>query len=532
MEIQSLNPFYMTHSHLFKTLGILSACVLAFACTKPKETELSLSSLAANFDAAGAAGVTINVTSNEAWTVSNSADWLTASPTSGNGNGSFTLTAQENKGIDSRSTTVIVTAKDKSATISVSQLGLTPKFLITGDVSQKHVGYEGGTATLEIKANVPWTVTVPEDVSWVTASPTSGEGDGNVTFTFAPNVLRQARVAPILFRETVGGSEKTVKFDQEMSPATRLTDSLALVSIFNASHPDKWPKPEVVWDLTKPMTEWKGVTLTDGRVTSLKFGSATTGVLTEAWTMPADLCDLEELTEFRVVKCALNGEIFPYVYKLSKLKILYLTNNKVTGSLSSEIGNLTGLTDIYIDQNEDITGTLPAALGNLKSLKNLNIAKTAIGGTIPEELGGCESMANFMAYSTNLASPVPDIFSKFPNLTVVQLYNNPNMTGPLPETFGKLNVTSKNLSLHLYGCNFEGNIPESYANLPAVCKQFRVQDNKLKGVVPAAVQAHANWSTWKPETYIFPQQEGFGLSDKNGSGGQDLGGSVDTDPWN
>ena len=522
----------MTHSHLFKPLAILSACVLAFACTKPKVTELSLSSLAANFDASGTPGVTVNVTSNEDWTVSCPADWVSVSPASGTGNGSFTITVQDNKDLSLRAATVTVTAKDKSASVTVSQMGLTPSFHITGDVSQKHVGYQGGTATVHIKANVSWTVTVPEDCPWATASPTSGEGDGDVTLTFEANPFRQERVAPIKFRDTVGGSEGTVKFTQEMSPATRLTDSLALVNIFNASHPDKWPKPEVVWDLTKPMNEWKGVTLTDGRVTSVKFGSATTGVLTEQWTMPADLCDLEELTELRVVKCALAGEIFPYVYKLSKLKILYLTNNKVTGSLSSEIGNLTGLTDLYIDQNEGITGTLPAALGNLKSLKNLNIAKTAIGGTIPEEMGGCEAMANFMAYSTNLASPVPDIFSKFPNLSVVQLYNNPNMTGPLPETFGKLNVTSKSVSLHLYGCNFEGNIPESYATLPSVCKQFRIQDNKLKGVVPAAVQAHANWSTWTPDKYIFPQQEGYGLSDKSGSTGQDLGGSVDTDPWN
>ncbi len=38
-----------------------------------------------------------------------------------------------------------------------------------------------------------------------------------------------------------------------------------------------------------------------------------------------------------------------------------------------------------------------------------------------------------------------------------------------------------------------------------------IQDNKLSGTVPDAVKAHANWSKWDAEKYIFPQQEGYGL---------------------
>ena len=67
-------------------------------------------------------------------------------------------------------------------------------------------------------------------------------------------------------------------------------------------------------------------------------------------------------------------------------------------------------------------------------------------------------------------------------------------------------------SLQLKNCNFTGNIPESYANLPSTCNQLFINGNKLQGVIPASVQAHANWTKWKPETNILPQQEGFGLS--------------------
>ena len=57
----------------------------------------------------------------------------------------------------------------------------------------------------------------------------------------------------------------------------------------------------------------------------------------------------------------------------------------------------------------------------------------------------------------------------------------------------------------------------------------------MSGVVPAEVQAHPKWlpdSGWKYETNILPQQEGYGLLLKSGSGGQDLDDPVDTDPWN
>ena len=41
---------------------------------------------------------------------------------------------------------------------------------------------------------------------------------------------------------------------------------------------------------------------------------------------------------------------------------------------------------------------------------------------------------------------------------------------------------------------------------------FAETPKQLQGVIPASVQAHANWTKWKPETNILPQQEGYGLT--------------------
>ena len=78
-----------------------------------------------------------------------------------------------------------------------------------------------------------------------------------------------------------------------------------------------------------------------------------------------------------------------------------------------------------------------------------------------------------------------------------------------------LGNAKKVTSLQLKNCNFTGNIPESYGNLPTTCNQLFLNGNQLKGVVPAAVQAHPKFqenSEWKYKLNILPQQEGYGLT--------------------
>jgi hypothetical protein len=152
-------------------------------------------------------------------------------------------------------------------------------------------------------------------------------------------------------------------------------------------------------------------------------------------------------------------------------------------------------------------------MGQLKKLVGLNVAKTSITGAVPAELSGCESLQNFMAYEAKFTS-IPDNWDQWPALKIVQLYGNEGLTCPLPASLGN---AKKVTSLQLKNCNFTGNIPESYGNLPTTCNQLFLNGNQLKGVVPAAVQAHPKFqenSDWKYKLNILPQQEGYGLTTK------------------
>lgn len=498
----------MKVSTFLKTMTVLAAGIVLISCQKDKkETELSLSSRAVSFMADGGQQ-NVTVSTNESWTVSGGAAWVSVTPTSGSGDGSFTVSAQANDTFDARSAELTVAAGDKTQTVKVSQLSQSPS--IDVQPTSLEVGYEAGNQTVTITSNAPWTLTLSEGCDWITPDKTEGTGSATVTLAIQANVLREAREAVVTIKETVGGTAKEVAVSQEMGPRSRLTDSLALVEIYKAADGAHW-KDGRVWDLDVAMDDadekWYGVTLDaeTGRVTALKLLKGT--ILSE-WSLPAVISELDELTDLRFVDCAVKGALPEEIYDLPKLQVLYLTNNQVTGSLSSKISQWTELKQLYIDQNPDLTGTLPKEIGTLTKLENLNISQTGISGAIPSELSGCVSMKNFMAYKTGLSGEVPDIWDKLPVLGVIQLYSNPGLTGPIPASIGNCGSIT---SIWLYECNLTGNIPASFANLPAKAKQLRIQDNKLSGVVPDAVKAHANWTTWNAAKYIFPQQEGYGL---------------------
>ena len=601
--------------HLSSTLKSLTAFVaglLVLACTPTVIPELSLSDLAANFEATGSLEKSISVTSNVDWTVSCPDAWVTVSPAAGTGNGSFKITVAANDKFEARSSTVTVKASDKTASVRVSQLSLTPSILVSpasleadaagatvsvdvtsnaswtvsvpsgvdwitpdaasGEGSKKvtftvaaNAGFEtrsadvtftaqGKTAVVKISqaaatpalevnpfavmfdpesssveikvtSNAPWTISV--DADWLTVEPASGQGDATVILTVAENNVRTERTAVVTVKETVGNTEKTVNVSQEALPLGHKADSLALVAIFKATGGAQNWHADRVWDLTQPIDKWYNVKLDEtGRVTQVNLAN---GTVTAPWTLPAAVGDLTEMTNFRIIGSQLTGAIPEEIYNLTKLVSFYLTKNTPTWTLSAKIAGMTDLKDLYIDQNANLTGTLPKELGQLKKLVNINVAQTGISGSIPAEMSGCSSLANLMAYKTQLTG-IPDNFDEWPALKIIQLYSNPGLTGPLPASVGRC---TKVTSVWFYECNFTGNIPESWAGLPSSCTQLRIQDNKLQGVVPAAIQAHANFKEkWNPAKYILPQQEGYGLTLHAGSGGQDLDNPVDTDPWN
>jgi len=167
----------------------------------PTANNLTLSQTSLSF-ASAAASSAVNVTANVSWTVTDDQTWLSASPTSGSNNGSFTVSATANTGTTSRTGTVTVTGGGLTRTVAVTQAGTTASTL-TVSATSLALASSASTGTFSITSNVSWTVT--DDQTWITVSPASGVSNATVTVSAIANTATTSRSGTV----TVSGGSIT-----------------------------------------------------------------------------------------------------------------------------------------------------------------------------------------------------------------------------------------------------------------------------------------------------------------------------------
>jgi Leucine-rich repeat (LRR) protein len=80
---------------------------------------------------------------------------------------------------------------------------------------------------------------------------------------------------------------------------------------------------------------------------------------------------------------------------------LYLGNNHLSGTIPSELKDLTSLQDLYLGSN-NLTGSIPPELGNLSNLLNLDLFGNHLTGSIPKELGSLSNLVSLSVGSNTL----------------------------------------------------------------------------------------------------------------------------------
>ena len=162
-----------------KTNKLLAmAGIIFFLASCGKTVDVSLSESTAEINPAGEV-VEIALTSNGDWNVASTADWVSVSPMSGNGNATLTIEAAENTTNEERVATVEVTTKDKSASLELRQ-GIRSVFIDLAP-AQVESTFEGGQFQIAVNSNIDWTVTdLPQ---WISCQPTNGTGAATLTLT-------------------------------------------------------------------------------------------------------------------------------------------------------------------------------------------------------------------------------------------------------------------------------------------------------------------------------------------------------------
>ncbi len=503
------------------TFVLVLATLVFVSCKKdtPVDTlELSTTEIKGIPVEGGTASFTI--TTNTAWSAVSDREWCHIGLASGEGAQSIVVTIDPSMESTSRTATITVVAGSLQGTVSVTQFGFAAE-LTVAPTTISGVIAEGSTKSFVVTTNTSWSAT--SSGTWCQISPSAGTASETVTVTLAPNTTANARTATIVV--SAFNLSSTVTVSQVATKTySRTTDSLALVDFYNATGMAQFAS-SVTWNLNAPLptsgtnTAWKGVRVNaQGRVDSIWFAS---GVIPASVTnayIPESIGDLNELKAFVMSsgsgKGQLNGAIPERFWYLTKLRFVTLTNNNLSGTIPSTIGNLVNMEKFLLNATSDtmdVTGAVPAEIGLLTKMTDFNISGTRIT-SLPLELRNCIAMQNFNCFNTQITS-LPEIFGNWPDVGTILLHKNSKLTGPLPTSIGTItNTTKASVSIHLYECNFTGSIPASWANITSKCGQLRIQTNQLSGEIPAEVKAHAKWSTWTPASYICPQRTGFGFT--------------------
>ena len=180
-----------------------------------------------------------------------------------------------------------------------------------------------------------------------------------------------------------------------------------LTEIYNALDGSNWFNG-TNWNSKAPLGQWFGVTTNaEDRVTALNLGNnGLSGVI------PPETGQLAALEGLALDGNRLTGSIPPEIGLLSNLKHLYLFSNQLTGAIPPELGNLENLLHMCLDRNR-FSGVVPEELGSLTNLKWLHLYENFdLSGPLPETITGLE-LSELLLQNTQACAPTTERFEEW-----------------------------------------------------------------------------------------------------------------------
>lgn len=228
----------------------------------------------------------------------------------------------------------------------------------------------------------------------------------------------------------------------------------ALVALYNSTSGASWTN-HTDWLVTNTPCNWFGVVCFSGHVDVLNlYENKLSGPI------PVQLGNLTRLRELRLYINQLNGSIPAELGNLTSLTVFQLASNNLTGSIPTSLSNLTGLRELRLNSNL-LSGGIPREFGNVINLNQLHLAFNQLSGSIPPELGNLTNLDRLTLTQNQLSGEIPASIANLRNLTQLSIGNN-QLSGNIPSQLGNLpNLTS----LTLDNSQFTGALPSSFVNL-------------------------------------------------------------------
>jgi endonuclease/exonuclease/phosphatase family metal-dependent hydrolase len=141
---------------------------------------------------------TFTIRSNTSWVIGSIPNWLSINSTKGQGEKEIRLTTLPNESTEGRSCLISIEGEGvEQQYFTFVQSGAVP-YLTLNSSGKIEGGVEGGSYSVEVKANVPWTVEQTAD--WCQVTPKSGANADRLTVALSRNATTDSRQADILVK--------------------------------------------------------------------------------------------------------------------------------------------------------------------------------------------------------------------------------------------------------------------------------------------------------------------------------------------
>ncbi|KAI3889363.1 hypothetical protein MKX03_024454 [Papaver bracteatum] len=241
----------------------------------------------------------------------------------------------------------------------------------------------------------------------------------------------------------------------------------------NYSYLHSWKRSSIA-NTTSPC-KWFGITCNnEGSVTELNLTNSNL----QGTLLSFNFSSFANCVSLDLSNNKLSGSIPSQIGSLSKLTHFDLSKNKFSRHIPLEIEFLTNISLLDLSENQ-ISGSIPASICNLSNLNTLYLHTNKLSGYIPLEIGKLKSLVHLELCKNDLSGPIPASICNFGNLNTLYLFEN-KLSGYIPLEIGKLKSL---VDLELSTNNLSGPIPASICNLSNLNTLYLFR-NKLSGTIP------------------------------------------------
>ncbi|GLT83945.1 hypothetical protein SLE2022_022080 [Rubroshorea leprosula] len=165
-----------------------------------------------------------------------------------------------------------------------------------------------------------------------------------------------------------------------------------------------------------------------------------------------------------------------------RVTILNLGSQKLDGSISPHIGNLSFLRKVNLSDN-NFKGEIPQQIGLLFRLILVDLSFNKLQGQIPSSMSFCSNLQDIALSDNNLTGEIPIEFQNLSKSLQFLSANGNQLTGRIPQVLGNLSSLS---AISLANNNLDGSIPAELGRLLKL-RFLQISGNNLSGKVPLSI---------------------------------------------